>query len=76
MYVGRKREIGTTTVSLLTKAWSKVQQDKKHKINRWEKCKAVYPHVLSAGVLDESLAIPLRMADEIRPAKLLVEAGW
>lgn len=72
----RKQEMGIITVALLAISWPKVPLDKKRKIDRWDLCQALYPHILNFEALGEIRTIPLNTTSELKVAILLKEAGW
>ena len=72
----RRQEIGAITISLLDDAWPEVPLDKKHRIDRWEECQSLYPHILCMETLNEKGIIPFETSFELKLASLLKEAGW
>lgn len=72
----RRQKIGAITISLLEGTWPEVPLDKKHKIDRWELCQSLYPHILGVETLNEAGIVRLETRPELKLASLLKEAGW
>ena len=54
---------------------TEVLLDKKHKVDRWEVCQSLYPHILCMETLNEKSIIPLERSFESKLRSLLKEAG-
>jgi hypothetical protein len=66
-----------TTIVLISAVWPFVTIGWRHNTSRWEKCEALFPHVLRLKHLYRSFILPKRIFKaELKFAKLLNDVGW
>ena len=64
------------TVAVLCEAWPSADAHKVHDVERWPRCKELYPHVIYLRSGYKSRYLEHKHSSSLQYARLLYEAGW